>query len=124
MSRIGAKKKKQNSGGGEWIAFPVFHSEEPPKELPAEEWNYTEEQVKIACEWSLVFMLLHKKDSRDWYPICVETSHTFPDGSYRSVFWWSLRTIKKFDLAEFRKYLPWKLNEFESGRIRREGPVW
>lgn len=122
MSRIGARKKRLKS---EWVLLPgPPEPTEPP--LPTDDREYTEEEVKIACEWSLVFMLLFAGHEREgeWFRICVEQAWSYPSGSYRNVFWWSIRYLPRHGMEDFRKYLPWKINEYDSGRIRRDGPRW
>ncbi len=119
--------KRQKKRAMVWVVRPPSPSEtesEPPRE-----WEIVDEQeAKTACELALFFMLLNvpRSDEARWYRICVEQSFSYPGGSYRSVFWWAMRILRDPNetVRSFREYLEWKLNEFESGRIRREGPVW
>lgn len=97
-----------------------------------EEREYTEEEVKIACEWTLVFMLLFNDRSKPFFAIkCMELSWVYPQGSYRSIFWWSARTLctdrghKPFTLEDFREYMENKTLDFEpTGHIKVDGPRW
>lgn len=113
------KKKRRKSI---WVLVPK--APEPLEPPPVDEREYTEEEVKTACELSLFFMLLFVSDAHRWFMICVEQSCSYPLGSYRNTFWWSMRYIPSHGMEDFRTYLPWKINEFDSGRIRRDGPRW
>jgi hypothetical protein len=107
--------------------WTLYSSAPPSKREPAaEEWDYDEQQVKIACELSLFFMLLHMKGRMKWYEICVERAWEYPMGSYRDVFWWALRLLPddNYDLAKFRDYLEWKISQYDKGIIRREAGRW
>jgi hypothetical protein len=125
VSRIGAKKQRQKSMG-EWVLTRSPSSLQDPVPLPAEEWNYDEQQVKIACELSLFFMLLHMKDRMGWYRVCVDMAWSFPSGSYRDVFWWAMRFLPddNYDLSKFRDYFEWKFGLYERGELRRDAGRW
>lgn len=104
----------------------------PPEQRPSFVPGYTmypEEQVKQACEISLMLMLMfvdRRRHPERWLLICQRESFHYPQGSYRSVFWWAMRTLHEegSTLDDFREYLAWKLEEFNCGNIRREGPRW
>jgi hypothetical protein len=94
--------------------------------------EYGEEEVKIACEWTLVFMLLFgNRNSSRWAIECMELAFEYPHGSYRHIFWWSARTLcnerghSPFTLEEFREYMASKTLDFEpTGWIKKDGPQW
>ena len=125
MSKLGAKKKRESM---EWVLIPMAPEPEPePRVWPP----CTEEEAKRHCEEKLTELLTRldpAKNSGEWYQTCVENSVEYPQGSYRSVFWWALRLVgnehSDLTLHNFRQYLEWKIGEYDSGRIRREGPVW
>jgi len=114
MSKLGAKKKREKE---QWVCFSGAPPEPPPPPPWAGEREYGEEEVKIACELSLLFMLWHNPPKRGkvmdgrWAVTCMEQSAQYPDGSYRHVFWWSMRILRdpKENLDTFRSYLEWKL---------------
>lgn len=119
----------------------------PRKNLPAD-WTYVprppepepevvreperdENEVKFACELVLIFALMHmprKVTGPDygWITWCQKLAFSRPGGSYSHVFFWSMRILGDpgETLETFRKYLAWKWEEYESGRLRREGPRW
>lgn len=88
----------------------------------------TREQAVEACAVQLAFMLLLMESSRNdhWWAYCQRESTKYPHGSFRNVFWWSLRTMGDgHSLDEFFEYFHWKWREFEpTGHIRRDGPTW
>lgn len=93
----------------------------------------TEEQVKVACELTFLFMLMHMDplaDSGAWYEVCTNESFKHPGGSYRQVFFWALRFYGQQDAPtltaheDFREYLDWKLEQYKSGMILSEGVKW
>lgn len=130
MTRLGAQKKRE---ANTWTY--VGEPEAPAVALaPLDVW--TEEQAKTACAVTLALMLLLEHappideddpsdDRKSWYMQCVELSCAAPGGSFRNVFWWSLRYMRlrgeTFDEAV--DYFLWKTDQFDSGRIRREA-VW
>jgi hypothetical protein len=95
--------------------------------------GYTEAEVKTICAIQFVLMMLFMERNDEWWGYCANESFKYPHGSYRQVFWWSLRGLGGLGnenlqgeelLTEFRGYFTWKWSEFESGRLRREGPKW
>jgi len=143
MTKLGAKKRRENNT---WTLKPLEREEGQticftgPSGMMAtggsrkviDEREYSEEEVKIACEWTLVFMLLfHDRNSSRWAIKCMELSWEYPQGSYRSIFWWSARTLcnerghDPFTLEDFRQYMANKTLDFEpTGWIRKDGPTW
>lgn len=143
MTRLGAKKKRKM---GTWVLEArqpeegevlVFSGESGmmatgTSRKVIDDRAYSEEEVKIACEWTLVFMLMFENiNSARWGIKCMEMAWLYPHGSYRHVFWWSARLLcreiggEQPTLEQFRSYLDWKLAEFEpEGHIHRDGPVW
>lgn len=123
MSRIGARAKRERLNTS-WYGKTSTYSKKPKV------WSrtYNEEEVKIACEWTLVFMLMFRDPKARhgaWYEMTTTHSCRFPMGSYRYIFFWSLRFLgEKAGLDGFREYLAWKLAQFTDGHVRREGPVW
>jgi hypothetical protein len=136
MSKLGARKNRERDV---WMLIP--HAAVDSEECVYPE--YSEEDSKLGCELGLLFMLMHidpQKERGRWYHIATKEAWSHPSGSYRNVFFWSIRFLgerytekneetgemerKYMDLDEFRSYMSWKLEEFNSGRIRREGPVW
>ncbi len=112
------------SSSDEWFFVPRPTPEPPPpREMEPER---DEQEVKIACELVLLFALMHRKRNNAWWGWCQEMAFSRPSGSYSEVFFWSMRTLGGTDdtLNDFREYLAWKWEEFESGRLRREGPRW
>lgn len=128
MTRLGAKKKREPQT---WVY--LGEPDRPaPVRPPPEIW--TEEQAKTACSVTLALMLLlgEGRDSDDdtserksWYMQCVELSCAAPMGSFRNVFWWSLRymELNAETLEQVLDYFLWKMDQFDSGRIEREA-VW
>jgi len=114
---------------GEWIAIPS--GEEPyrkPIPYPPER---PEEDVKADCEKILADALRdrppnHERRDDKWWTWCQTEACKHPGGCYTNVFWWSMRILgdPKENLDTFRGYLEWKWGEYESGRIRRDGPKW
>jgi len=88
----------------------------------------TKENVITACALCYVFMFLLKDREEDsWWCYCQEQSCLYPHGSYRNVFWWSLRILGdgRENEEEFFEYFAWKWREYEpTGHIRRDGPLW
>ena len=120
-------RRKRKLGPNEWVFIPAA----PPQTPPIRDYEILEEdEVKTACAVALLFMLLHvprtEKNSWFWYKVCAEAAWSYPQGSYRHVFWWSMRILRdpRETLEGFSDYMKWKLEEFDSGRIRREGPRW
>lgn len=74
----------------------------------------------------LLLMLLSDLSPHAWYMQCVTQSCAAPQGSYRNVFWWSLRYMrtKNESLAEVSDYFKWKTSCVEpTGWIRRDA-IW
>ncbi len=88
--------------------------------------EYTEDEVKIACEWTLVFMLMFKNtNTARWGLDCMEMAFQYPTHSYRYTFWWSARNLcRNYSLEDFREYMANKFVDIEKGFLRRDGPVW
>lgn len=116
---------------GEWSLLKIDPL--PPEPTPAwvEPWTdvpVTAENVELACELTLLFMLWHipERTLGEWYRTATDLAWQFPMGGYRNVFFWSVRTMameKPGSLDEFRAYMEWKTGEFATGRIRREGKL-
>lgn len=138
MTRLGAWKKRQKNT---WTYNPGPPLEEGEVRLSVGENGmmatgggrgvtddrlYTEEEVKIACEWTLAFMLMfHDTKSAKWGIRCMELSWQYPGHSYRYEFWWAARNIcKGYSLEEFRSYLADKFKQIDEGILHRDGPVW
>lgn len=135
MTRIGTKKKRQAKSSdvaeNAWIAFTV----EPPATLPKPPPDvWTEEQAKTACAVTLALMLLlgdgvdsdaDTSDRKSWYMQCVELACAAPMGSFRNVFWWSLRYMQLHNetFEDVVSYFLWKKGEFDARRIHREA-MW
>ena len=96
----------------------------------------TEENVITACSISLALMLMlrnpHSDSGDNWWGYCQTESLRYPQGSFRSVFWWSLRTMGFHDSEEnnppsvedFFNYFQWKWSQFEpTGHIKRDA-IW
>jgi hypothetical protein len=123
VSKLGAKKKREQG----WILIPF--SEPPPPEPFKEDRVYAEEEVVLAGELALLFMLMfvdREKEPGRWYRLCVENAWSLPVGSYRQNFFWAMRGLREegTDLDSFRQYLKWKTNEYDVGHIHRDGPRW
>lgn len=86
----------------------------------------TEEQIRVGCELALLFMLWHvprgDEEKGTWFHICSTEFVKYPWGSYRSVWWWSMRHLGDIEegktleqeLADFRSYFAWKLDQYET----------
>lgn len=126
MSMLGARKLRERRDT--WV---YVGRQDEPEPLPTiDPREYSEEEVRIACEWTLVFMLMFKdpKEKGQWYVMTTDLAHTFPQGSYRYCFFWGLRFYYMMTvpgtLEAFRDYLDWKISQFDEGFIHREGSVW
>jgi len=89
----------------------------------------SEEAVKKACEWALFFMLLfHDRTPGSWYRDTTDLANRYPNGSYRYVFWWSVRMFfqkgQTVDWTDFREYLEWKMSQYDKKFVHRVGPKW
>lgn len=92
----------------------------------------SERDARIACSLSLFFFLLHPPQDDDLiYRMAVQQSQRYPQGSYRNVFWWGMRTWERFDngqwaadIPSFWEYVDWKFEAFNKGFCHREGPKW
>jgi len=97
----------------------------------------TLEKVQVGCELALLFMLWHVPRTREaddasglWFHRCIEESVKYPDGSLRHVWWWGMRNLCRpeagatleAELLDFRAYVEWKTEQYNSGAIRRSGP--
>lgn len=128
MSMLGARKMRERRMlASTWVFVPRPPEPEPPPITDPRE--YSEEEVRIACEWTFVFMLMFRdpKKRGQWFKMTTDLAHSFPGGSYRYCFFWGLRyfgTKKNESLETFRGYLDWKIKQFDDGIIRRDGPRW
>lgn len=123
MSMLGARKLRERRDTWAYVG----RQDEPELPPTIDSREYSEEEVRIACEWTFVFMLMFKRGQGQWYVMTTDLAHTFPQGSYRYCFFWGLRLYgsTKYETNEaFREYLDWKISQFDDGAIRRDGPVW
>jgi hypothetical protein len=139
MSMIGLRKKREkkierinNSPQWVWVGPPEEENDDVPK---IDMTEYSEEQVRAACEWTLFFMLLHRPPIHEdqwpwWYEMVTTEAARHPSGSYRNCFFWGLRFFnptkhgKDYAMEDFRGYLDWKIDQFNQGFIKRTGPIW
>lgn len=141
MTRLGAKKKREREATTYWTYDPgppleegevvVFTGEHGMMATGShrkvvEDREYTEDEVKVACEWTLVFMLMFKNTNSARFGLdCIELAMSYPMHSYRYTFWWSARNLcRKYTLEDFRSYMADKFVDIERGYLRRDGPVW
>lgn len=128
MSLLGARKMRERRMLANTWTY-VGRPEEPSPPAIVDPREYSEEEVRIACEWTFVFMLMLRDPRKQgqWYEMTTTLAHSFPQGSYRYCFFWGLRyygSKKRETLEAFREYLDWKISQFDGGIIRREGPRW
>lgn len=137
MTRLGAKKKREKNTWtfnppslkeGEVVVFSGVDGmmATGTSRKVVDDREYTEDEVKIACEWTLVFMMMFKDtNTARWGLDCMEMAYQYPMHSYRYVFWWSARNLcRNYSLEDFREYMANKFVDIEKGFLRRDGPIW